>query len=134
MDDVLKAKLDATGLNYKVDDDGDGRLLFQTTEDRSQLVWIDSKKDKFSEYEDWDIFSYVADVPEGDLSGPEATFLLKKNGTFKAGNFMIRGTKLMFKIEVSCDISPAALKDALVMIAHTADKYENIMNEGGDTF
>ncbi len=134
MDDVLKAKLDATGLNYKVDDDGDGRLLFQTTEDRSQIVWIDSKKDKFSEYEDWDIFSYVADVPEGDMSGPEATFLLKKNGTFKAGNFMIRGTKLMFKLEVSCDISPNALKDALVMIAHTADKYENIMNEGGDTF
>ncbi len=134
MDEKLKAKLDATGLKYTEDNDGDGKFLFRLDEERTQAVWVDGKKDQMGDYEDWDIFSVVAKMEEDNFPGSVATGLLRENGGFKAGGFMIRNNILMFKLEVSCDISPAGFGSAITMVAKVADQFEKKMTDGGDAF
>ncbi len=135
MDDLLRSKLDATGLPYSVDADGYGELHFSwSSENRSQKAFISGKKDVLGDYEDWDIFSAVAKIPDGGLPGEIATMLLKKSGMLKAGGFVIRGDFLLYKLEVSCDISPKALADAIGLVGQIADDFEKEFTGGGDNF
>lgn len=135
MEAKLKRKLDATGFPYRVDGDGDGVLIFEVDGGRTQQVWIDQNTDKFHDYEDWDIYSPVCRIPDPENLPPVVgAAFLKKNGSMKAGAFMLRGDMLMFKVDVSTDISPEALRAVLYLIASTADEHENLFTDGGDNF
>ena len=126
-DPRVKDILVSAGIKYEVDNDGDYKTIFGFDDSRSQVAFIDSKTETFSDVEMRDVWS-VGLKGKGHLSAEVANALLEKNSQYKLGSWGIvqQGGEVLaiFKVAVSADANQAELTSVLQSVAIQADEVE----------
>jgi hypothetical protein len=131
---VLKL-VEATGLKFDVDGDGDVRMFFQESgSDRTQVVYLDGEIDSYGPYEDVDMWSPIVDVRNINDAQKltalwNATALTHSN---KFGGVTMKHQFLAYKVDVPLTNDPAALKAIAGAVASLTDSVENDLT-GTDT-
>lgn len=124
-DASVERRLDAAGLKYEVDNDGDYKLTFNyTQEGRSQLVFVSGSTQTVSNLTVREVFSPAARVEKDGINGKKALELMAGSGGMKLGSWEIRGDVLYFVIKLLDDASSSELSTMLDIAAETADDME----------
>jgi hypothetical protein len=133
----VKAALDAGGLKYEVDKDGDFKIVLDLGEGRTQVAFISSKTDKIQGLEIREIFS-AAYIVEGALPGDVSNKLLLASRTRTIGAWEVMKTGnsqlVVFSTKIQSSISPVDLKTSIIYTMVSADKMEKELTNGKDTF
>ena len=134
-DATVRARLDAQGLGYEVDDDGLFRMLVSwQQENRSQLAFISGQSNGAGSSAVREVFSPAARVPEGGFSAEQADMLLRDSQQNVLGAWEIAGDLLFYVIKLHDDADGARLQEAVDVAAQIADDMEIRLSGGQDTF
>lgn len=112
-------------LNFEVDDDGDYKMLFETGEGRSQLVFVRSEFQCYKDYQTIHVFS-VAYV--GGLTKPMMADLLTRQ--HKVGAWVVERPNetgkfaVLFVAQLPADIKATDFESCIRVVADTADALE----------
>ncbi|QIL21110.1 hypothetical protein [Thermomonas sp. HDW16] len=127
-------KLDATGLKYEVDGDGDYKLLFAVDGGRSQIVWVRTPTEALGGMRIREVLSIG-----GKMSKPQteeeltAQAVLTSGAMLKSGNQKLGGWVLKtsgddsvfyYVAQVPADISAEDLQAVTQVVAKSADAFE----------
>lgn len=127
VDQRVRRILEAEGIKYEIDGDGDFKVLFALDNGRSQVGFINSNTETFIGVEVREVWS-VGLMGEGQLSAEVANSLLSRNHTYKLGGWEIvqrQGEVIaIFKICISADAPPTELLGCLIMSLKIADAVE----------
>ena len=126
-DDRVRKILDAKGIKYEVDRDGDFKVIFDLGEGRSQVAFVNSNTEEFAGVDVRGVWS-VGYVGDGQLSAKVANSLLARNSTYKVGGWQIaqQGGKVLaiFKVCVAADATSSELMAVLAVVLKIADDIE----------
>lgn len=132
-DDTLAARLDAQGVRYERDEDGDFRVLFAwQQENRSQLAFVSGNAHVLGDSAVREVFSPAAPVPAGGFSAEQADMLLRDSQRNILGGWEIAGETLFYVIKLHDDADGARIEQALEIAAQLADDME-LQLTGGDS-
>jgi len=130
-------KLDALGLKYEVDDDGDYKLLFEVDGGRSQVVWVRSAVETLGGMRIREILSISGKAPkpadDGDIvtSAMAASSALMASNRQKLGGWVLKGSddKQMFYYvaQVPADLGADDLELVVRAVAKDADGFEALL-------
>lgn len=124
-DASVKTRLDARGISYQVDDDGDYKVTYNyKSEGRTQLVFVSGDTESVGGFMVREIFSPAARISNDGINGGKALELLAESRRNKIGSWEIGGDVLYFVIKLSDSIDAAALESAMDVAAQTADDME----------
>ena len=124
-DASVAARLDARGVNYTVDEDGDYRVLYNyADEDRTQLVYVSGRTEEIGGYRVREVFAPAAFVDRDGIGGDRALALLKESRTQKIGAWEIGGDVLYYVIKLPDSVDAAQLEAAMDIVAEIADNKE----------
>lgn len=119
------ARLDARGVRYERDEDGDYRVVFAWQEEqRSQVAFVAGRAHAFGDGAVREVFSPAARVPEGGFDAERAGMLLRDSQTNILGAWEIAGDVLFYVIKLHDDADGARLEEALEAAAQLADDME----------
>lgn len=122
--DSVKAKLEAKGTPFTVDEDGDFSILVDIGEGRTQQVWVLAKYesgDRLKIREIWSPgFESDADVFPEEL----ANDLLERSNQLKLGSWVKQGRTAMLVAKIPAHASADELDEAIDLTAATADALE----------
>lgn len=135
-DQRVKRALDQTDMDYTIDKDGDFRFRFELPGNRVQIVFINSKTEKYENFEIREIWSagYQSDTP---FSAAVANRLLVNNYETKLGAWQT--TRLnnkntaIFTAKVDASLSVQQLEAVLKAVRKIADDMEKEIT-GKDDF
>jgi hypothetical protein len=135
-DQRIKRVLDQTDMEYTIDKDGDFRFLFKLPNNRVQVVFINSKTEKYGGFEIREIWSagYQSDAP---FSPAIANRLLVNNFETKLGAWQT--TRLnnknvaVFTAKVDAVMTAEQLEVVLTAVRRIADEMEKEIT-GKDDF
>lgn len=129
-DPRVRKLLDEADMTYKVDEDGDYRLVFGFEDDRTQLVFIFSNTEKLGDMEIREIWSvgYLAEDEEEGMTLKIAKDLLRENsrvklGAWELGRFSGKEAGI-FTAKIAAETRLKSLLITLRAVAVTADKKE----------
>lgn len=123
--DTLAQRLDAQGVRYERDDDGDYRIVFAwQQENRSQLAFVAGSAHVFGDSAVREVFSPAAPVPPGGFSAEQADMLLRDSQRNVLGGWEIAGDTLFYVIKLHDDADGARFEQALEVAAQLADDME----------
>lgn len=132
-EDTLAQRLDAQGVRYERDDDGDYRVVFAwQQENRSQLAFVAGSAHVLGESAVREVFSPAAPVPAGGFSAEQADMLLRDSQRNILGGWEIAGDTLFYVIKLHDDADGARFEQALEVAAQLADDME-LQLTGEDT-
>jgi hypothetical protein len=133
-DAALGRQLDALGLEYEVDEDGDYRILFEVGDDgaRSQVVFARSPVETFGSISVREIWSAGYDAGAGALPALIANRLLAASHASKLGGWVRQGNYAMFVVKLPIDASNEQLRDAMEAAVASADEIEAELTPGLD--
>lgn len=130
--DTLAKRLDAQGVRYERDEDGDYRVVFAwQQENRSQLAFVAGSAHVLGDSAVREVFSPAAPVPEGGFSAAQADMLLRDSQRNVIGGWEIAGDTLFYVIKLHDDADGARFEQALEVAAELADDME-LQLTGGD--
>jgi hypothetical protein len=132
-DASVASRLDARGLNYVVDEDGDYKVTYNySREGRTQLVFVSGGTEAVGGFRVREIFAPAAYVERDGIDGARALELLTGSSTNKLGSWEIRGDVLFFVIKLSDSMDAAQLEAAMDIAAETADDMEIVFSGDRD--
>ena len=132
-DPAVEKRLDARGIKYEVDDDGDYRVLYNyQKEKRTQLVFVGGSTEKTDAYVLREVFSPAAPV-EG-LDREKLVKLLTNSRHNKLGSWELEGPTLVYVIKLPDDATAAQLEEAMDMAGTVADDMEIELTGGKDEY
>lgn len=123
-DAPVKARLDAKGTPYTIDDEGDFQITVQADDGRTQLVWVRSVTEQTDEFSVREIWSPGYRAPGEAFSAAIANDLLERSNSLKLGAWVKQGDVAMLVIKIPADASADALDEAIDLAAATADALE----------
>lgn len=124
-DASVKTRLDARGVKYEVDGDGDYKVTYNySKEGRTQLVFVSGGTEKVGGFIVREIFSPAGRVEKDDIDGDKALELLGESRNNKLGSWELAGDVLYFVVKVPDSLSAAELESAMDIAAQTADDME----------
>jgi len=124
-EDTLAQRLDAQGVRYERDDDGDYRVVFAwQQENRSQLAFVAGNAHVLGDSAVREVFSPAAPVPAGGFSAEQADMLLRDSQRNILGGWEIAGDTLFYVIKLHDDADGARFEQALEIAAQLADDME----------
>jgi len=124
-DASVAARLDASGIKYEVDADGDYKITYEyRSEGRSQLVFVSGGTESVAGFTVREVFSPAARVSADGIDGQRALALLEESRSNKLGAWEILGDVLYFVIKLPENIDAEKLEAALDIAAETADNME----------
>ncbi len=124
-DASVKSRLDAQGIKYEVDGDGDFKVTYNySKEGRTQLVFVGGKTESVAGYTVREIFSPAARIEKDGINGAKALELMTESRRNKLGSWEIGGDVLYFVIKLPDNISGKQLEAAMDIAAETADDME----------
>lgn len=124
-DAAVKSRLDARGVKYEVDGDGDFKVTYNySKEKRTQLVFVSGKTESVGGFKIREIFSPAARVGKDGINGTKALELLGESRKNKLGGWEMSGDVLYFVIKLPDSIDGAQLESAMDIAAETADDME----------
>lgn len=132
-DKGLEAKLNAQGIKYEIDEDGDYKLgVSWSNEGRSQLVFVSGRTETVGGITVREVFSPAAIVKQHDVDGAKALALLEASGQTKLGSWEIRGGVLYYVAKVFDDITAKELDTVINIVSESADDKEIELTSGKD--
>ncbi len=124
-DGAVKTRLEARGVKYEVDDDGDFKVTYNySKEKRSQLVFVSGGTENVGGFKIREIFSPAARLEKDGINGAKALELLGESRKNKLGGWEASGDVLYFVIKLPDSIDAAQLESAMDIAAETADDME----------
>ena len=118
-------RLDARGVNYTVDEDGDYKVIYNYAEEgRTQLAFVSGGTEDIAGFRIREVFAPAARVAQDGIDGARALALLEDSRTQKLGAWEIVGDALYFVIKLPDSVDAAALEAALDIAAQVADDKE----------
>lgn len=135
VDNRLKEQLQEAELNYTIDSDGDFKLHFTLSSNRTQVIWVRSATINYQSLEIREMFSPVW---KGDTPPSEKlmTVFLIDNSMKKMGYWQMVSMKdsfmIFFCIKTDAEISPDILEDLCWFLAGAADDMEEKISEEDD--
>lgn len=124
-DDPVRTKLDARGVAYEVDADGDYKIVYSwQDEGRSQLVFVSGLAQEIDGLRIREVFAPAARVDGEGLDAALANALLRDSRDKKLGAWELDGSVLYFVIKLPETIDAANLETALSAAAEVADNRE----------
>ncbi len=124
-DGSVKSRLDARGVKYTVDDDGDFKVTYNySKEKRTQLVFVSGATQSVGGFSIREIFSPAARVEKDGVTGAKALELMAESRKNKLGGWELGGDVLYFVIKLPDSIDAAQMESAMDIAAETADDME----------
>lgn len=121
-DASVKTRLDARGVNYEVDEDGDYKVVYSyKDEGRTQLVFVSGRTESVGGFKVREVFAPAA---KDGITGPKAIELMAESRTNKIGSWELNGDVLYFVIKLPDSINASELESAMDIAAQTADNKE----------
>lgn len=130
-------KLDALGLKYEVDADGDYKLLFEVENGRSQIVWVRSPVETLGNMRIREVLSIAGKSPkprndeEVASAAVVATAALLDASKKKLGGWVLKGaddTQAFYYVaQIPADASGDDLKSVVVSVAKSTDGFEQLL-------
>lgn len=121
----VKTRLDARGVKYEVDGDGDYKVTYNySKEGRTQLVFVSGGTESVGGFLVREIFSPAGRVEKDDIDGSKALELMGESRQNKLGSWELAGDVLYFVIKLPDSMSAAELESAMDIAAQTADDME----------
>lgn len=132
-DASVKSRLDARGVKYTVDDDGDFKVTYSySKENRTQLVFVSGSTESVGGFNIREIFSPAARVEKDGVNGAKALELMTESRKNKLGGWELSGDVLYFVIKLPDSMDGAQLESAMDIAAETADDMEIKFSEDRD--
>ena len=134
-DSRVKSRLDELGLKYKIDEDGDFRVLFSFEDGRKHEGFILSETSRFEGLEIREVIS-VGHVSDGPLDADLANAFLIFNSNVKFGAWQIRSNDgercvVVFSALVAADTDSKSLDVVLRAVIVTAENVKRKLNAQG---
>ena len=124
-DGAVKSRLDARGVKYTVDDDGDFKVTYNySKEKRTQLVFVSGSTETVGGFQIREIFSPAARVEKDGINGAKALGLMAESRKNKLGGWELSGDILYFVIKLPDSMDGAQMESAMDIAAETADDME----------
>jgi hypothetical protein len=124
-DASVKSRLDAQGIKYTVDEDGDYRVTYNySKEGRTQLVFVGGKTESVAGFTIREVFAPAARVDKDGVNGTKALELLEHSRRNKFGSWEIAGGVLYFVIKLPDSVNGKQLEAAMDIVAEVADDME----------
>ncbi len=124
-DASVKSRLEARGVKYETDEDGDFKVTYSySKENRSQLVFVSGTAESVGGFQVREIFSPAGRVGKDNIDGKRALELLAESRKNKLGSWEIGGDVLYFVIKLPDNADAAALESAMDITSETADNME----------
>lgn len=124
-DASVKSRLEARGIKYTVDGDGDFKVTYSyDKENRTQLVFVSGKTESVGGFKIREVFSPAARVDKDGINGAKALELLGESRRNKVGSWELQGDVLYFVIKLPDSMDGAQLESAMDIAAQTADDME----------
>lgn len=121
-DASVQTRLDARGVKYEVDADGDYKVTYSyKSEGRTQLVFVSGKTESVGGFKVREVFAPAA---KDGISGAKAIELMGESRSNKIGSWELQGDVLYFVIKLPDSIDAAQLESAMDIAAQTADDME----------
>lgn len=135
LDARVDAALKTIGFSFKVDKDGDAKLVISGLDnDRSQVVFVNSNTAIYRDYDSRKVWS-VACLSAKPFPSAKMQSFLERNAEYKIG--YIGASKInsknaiVFVVQIPADASSTVLHSAIAASARTADEIEKELC-GGD--
>lgn len=123
-DASVSARLDARGIKYKVDEDGDHYLTVSYKEEkRTQLVYVSGSTESIQGLVVREVFSPAGNV-KNDKIAEKALALLTDSRSQKIGAWEVAGDTLYYVIKLPDSVDAAQLEAAIDIAAEVADNKE----------
>lgn len=124
-DASVKSRLDARGIKYQIDDDGDYKVTYNyAKEGRTQLVFVSGGTEDVGGFKVREVFSPAGRVENDDIDGAKALELLAESRKNKLGSWEIAGDVLYFVVKLPDSLNAAQLESVMDIAAETADDME----------
>ncbi len=121
-DASVQTRLDARGVKYEVDADGDYKVTYSyKSEGRTQLVFVSGKTESVGGFKVREVFAPAA---KDGISGAKAIELMGESRSNKIGSWELQGDVLYFVIKLPDSVDAAQLESAMDIAAQTADDME----------
>ena len=135
-DSAVGKKLEAQGLKYEVDEDGDYKLLFETKDDRSQIVWVRSPVETLGGMRIREVLSIGGKLEKvkeaGDLAAQAALTAgaMLKSGDQKLGGWVLKpsgdASVFYYVAQIPADLGADDLGVVARAVARSADEFEEL--------
>lgn len=125
----LQRLLEEMGLVYTLDDDGDYRLLFSTTDERTHLVWVSTYAPELTLVPSYEVWALVV-VGVHELPSGLAEALLRLSGDLPSLSAQLHGGEdgeplaVALSVVVDQGVSAATLQRVLEQLAIAGDELE----------
>ncbi|WP_339375922.1 hypothetical protein [Calothrix sp. NIES-2098] len=126
-DPRIKDALDKIGAKYEIIADGDFKLLVETENKRSQVVFIESKTEKIGNLE----IRYISSpgyISKGPFSAEIANKLLQNSGLNKIAAWQLftkdQTYMAIFTAKITVNSDPETIKNTLLAVGYGADAME----------
>ncbi|TYT23793.1 hypothetical protein FZO89_16355 [Luteimonas viscosa] len=124
-DPAVASRLDARGIQYTVDEDGDYRVTYNyADEGRTQLAFVAGRTESIAGFQVREVFAPAAWVGKDGIDGARALALLEESRRQKYGSWEIGGDVLYFVIKLPDNVDATQLEAALDIVAEVADNKE----------
>lgn len=124
-DAAVASRLDARGIKYEVDEDGDYRVTYNYAEEgRTQLVFVSGRTESIGGFRVREVFAPAAWVDKDGIDGARALALLGDSRRQKLGAWEIGGDAVYFVIKLPDNVDAAQLEAAMDIAAEIADNKE----------
>jgi hypothetical protein len=124
-DTSVASRLDARGVKYDVDADGDYKVTYNyAKEGRTQLVFVSGGTQSVAGFQVREVFSPAGRVATDGIDGSRALALLNESRRNKLGAWELSGDVLYFVIKLPDSMDAAQLEAAMDIAAETADDME----------
>jgi hypothetical protein len=124
-DSSVTARLDARGVRYVVDEDGDYKVTYNYAEEgRTQLVFVSGRTESIGGFRVREVFAPAGRVARDRIQGARAMELLQESRRQKIGAWEIAGDVLYYVIKLPDSVDAAQLEAAMDIAAEIADNKE----------
>ncbi|MCX7032711.1 MAG: hypothetical protein NT046_01875 [Arenimonas sp.] len=121
-DASVATRLDARGIKYEVDGDGDYKVTYSyKSEGRTQLVFVSGGTESVGGFKVREVFAPAA---KDGINGAKAIELMGESRTNKIGSWELQGDVLYFVIKLPDSVNASELESAMDIAAQTADNME----------
>ena len=134
-DAAVESRLQARGVKYEVDKDGDYKITYSFSEEkRTHLLFVSGSTEEVGGLQVRQIFAPVARVAGNAVTGEMALGLLRENQGYKLGAWEISGDILYFVARIPDSVDATGLEQLMDIVASIADDKEIELTGAKDEF
>ena len=134
-DASVESRLQARGVKYEVDKDGDYKITYSFSEEkRTHLLFVSGSTEEVGGLQVRQIFAPVARVAGNAVTGEMALGLLRENQGYKLGAWEISGDILYFVARIPDSVDATGLEQLMDIVASIADDREIELTGAKDEF